>query len=70
MKYILLFLISVNVFANELTFEGQQDGSVIIKVPKEVVEQCQKEGGCVLISYQNIEKVISNVAKQLCGKEI
>lgn len=69
MKYILLFLISVNVFANELTFESQQDGSVVIKVPKEIVEQCKKEGGCVLISYQSIEEVVRNSARYLCGKE-
>lgn len=69
MKYILLFCISLNCLATELTFEGQQDGSVVIKVPKEIVEQCQKEGGCVLISYKNIERVVINSAKYMCGKE-
>ena len=70
MKYILLFFISINVFANELTFEDQPDGGVVIKVPKEIVEQCQQEGGCVLISYKNIEQVVINSAKHMCGKEI
>jgi len=70
MKYILLFFISFNCLATELTFENKQDGSMVIKVPKEIVEQCQKEGGCILISYQNVERVVVNSAKHMCGKEI
>lgn len=67
---IALALYSVSVFAEkELAFEGQQDGSVIIKVPKEIVEQCQKEGGCVLISYKSVEQVVINSAKHMCGRE-
>lgn len=70
MKYILLLTLALNVHAAELTFENKQDGSMVINVPKEIVEQCQKEGGCILISYQNVERVISNAARHMCGKEI
>lgn len=68
---IALAFYSLSVFAQEeLTFEEKQDGSIVINVPKEIVEQCQKEGGCVLISYKNIEQVVVNSAKHMCGKEI
>jgi hypothetical protein len=68
---IALAIYSLPLFAQEgLTFEEKQDGSMVINVPKKIVEQCQKEGGCILISYQNVERVIGNVAKNMCGKEI
>ena len=68
---IALALYSISLFAKEeLTFESKKDGSMVINVPKGIVEQCQKEGGCILISYQNVERVIGNAAKHMCGKEI
>ena len=68
---IALAFYSLPLFAEKgLTFEDQPDGGVVIKVPKEIVEQCQQEGGCVLISYKIIEQFVINSANHMCGKEI
>jgi hypothetical protein len=48
----------------------QEDGSVVAKIPVEVVKACQENGGCVLINsvefQMAVQQVIADNKKEIC----
>lgn len=68
MKYLLLLTLALPVNAADVI--NNPDGSVTVIIsPKEMLE-CEKKGGCVLISVQDIYEISKDAAKHMCGRSI
>lgn len=53
-----------------LTVGPQDDGSVVAQFGKDTVEQCQAQGGCLLVSKQFLDAYAKQYAAKMCGREI
>lgn len=54
--------------AQEMTLNP--DGSVTLTFSKEEADACKRGGGCVVIPISEIEPIVREAAKMMCGKEI
>lgn len=53
-----------------LTVGPQEDGSVVAQFGKDTVQQCQAQGGCLLVSKQFLEAYAKQTAAKMCGRDI
>lgn len=65
---IALALYSCSLFAQEVTVN--KDGSISLKFTKEEADKCKNGGGCVVIPVNELEPIIREAAKMMCGKSI
>ena len=66
---IVLLLLALPANAAEVEVLPQLDGSVIILLPAEQVARCQDEGGCRIITVQELEQFLVNIKPQLCNEK-
>jgi len=59
---------SCSLFAQEVTVN--KDGSVTLKFTKAEADKCKNGGGCVVMPVSELEPVIRETAKMMCGKSI
>jgi hypothetical protein len=57
-----------SVFAQEVTVN--KDGSVTLKLSAEEAKACKDGGGCVVMPVSELEPIIRETAKMMCGKSI
>ena len=55
-------------FAQEITVN--KDGSVTLKFTKQEADACKNGGGCVVMPVSELEPIIRETAKMMCGKSI
>jgi hypothetical protein len=67
MKYLPILLLSA---CATIEPGPQPDGSIMVSIPKETVEQCEREGGCSLVSQEYINQYAQEFATYQCGKRI
>lgn len=65
---IALALYSCSLFAQEVTVN--KDGSISLKFTKEEADKCKNGGGCVVMPVSELEPIIRETAKMMCGKSI
>lgn len=63
-----LALYSCSLYAQEITVN--KDGSVTLKLSKEEADKCKKGGGCVVMPVSDLEPIIRETAKMMCGKSV
>lgn len=66
--FLAILLISFSVNAADVI--NNQDGSVTLNISPEEMLECEKKGGCVLISVKDVQDVAKNAALHMCGKSI
>ena len=54
-------------FAQEVTVN--KDGSVSLTLSKQEAERCKKSGGCPFIPLDELEAVMLEAAKNMCGRK-
>jgi len=59
---------SCALFAQEVTVN--KDGSVTLKFTKQEADACKNGGGCVVMPVSELEPIIRETAKMMCGKSI
>ena len=59
---------SCALFAQEVTVN--KDGSVTLKFTKQEADKCKNGGGCVVMPVSELEPIIRETAKMMCGKSI
>lgn len=65
---IALTLYSCALFAEEVTVN--KDGSVTLKLSKEEALACKNGGGCVVMPVTQLEPIIRETARHMCGKSV
>ena len=70
MKYLILVaaLFAPYSLAQEVTVNP--DGSVTLKLSKQEADRCKSGGGCVVMPVSELEPVIRDAAKLMCGKSV
>ena len=68
MKYLLLLTLCLNVNAADVI--NNQDGSVTVTLSAKEMLECEKKGGCVLISVKDVYEISQEAARHMCGKSI
>lgn len=46
------------------------DGSVTLTLSKQEAENCKKGGGCVVMPVSDLEPIIRETARMMCGKSV
>lgn len=59
---------SLSLFAQEVTIN--KDGSVTLTLSPKEAELCKKGGGCVVMPVSDLEPLIRDAARFMCGKTI
>lgn len=65
---IALAFYSFSLFAQEIIVN--KDGSVTLRLSKQEADKCKNGGGCVVMPVSELEPVIRETAKMMCGKSI
>ena len=66
---IVLLLLALPANAAEVEILPQPDGSVLILLPAEHVARCQAEGGCRIVTAQELEQFLINMKPHLCNEK-
>lgn len=70
MKYLpfLLMLYALSLQAQEV--KQNPDGSVTLTFSKQEADRCKNGGGCVVMPVSDLEPIIRETAKYMCGKSV
>jgi hypothetical protein len=68
-------LLGISLMLFALSSQAQEvkvnpDGSVTLTLSKQEADKCKNGGGCVVIPVNELEPIIRETAKMMCGKSI
>jgi hypothetical protein len=68
-------LLGISLMLFALSLQAQEvkvnpDGSVTLTFSKQEADKCKNGGGCVVMPVSELEPVIRETAKMMCGKSI
>jgi hypothetical protein len=66
-KLLLILLLSAPSYAQQV--QVNPDGSVTLTLSKQEADRCKNNGGCVVIPINDLEPIIRDAAKNMCGKK-
>lgn len=64
--FLLVVFVAAAAYAAEIGIVRQPDGSVILHIPAELIDACNREGGCQIFSQQYLQNLISEARKSSC----
>lgn len=70
MKKLLLILLLSAPYSQAQEVKVKPDGSVTLTFSKAEAGKCKNGGGCVVMPVSELEPVIRETAKMMCGKSI
>jgi hypothetical protein len=62
-----LAVYSCALFAQEV--KVNPDGSVVLTLSKQEAEYCKNNGGCLVIPVNDLEPLMREAAKNMCGRK-
>ena len=70
MKKLLLILLLSAHYSQAQEVKVNPDGSVTLTFSKAEADKCKNGGGCVVMPVSELEPIIRETAKMMCGKSI
>lgn len=70
MKYLLLPMMLYALSSQAQEVKVNPDGSVTLTFSKQEADKCKNGGGCVVMPVNDLEPIIRETAKMMCGKSI
>lgn len=70
MKYLILAVVMFAPYSSAQEVTVNKDGSVTLTLSKQEADKCKNGGGCVVIPVNELEPIIRETAKMMCGKSI
>jgi len=68
MRFLLLLLLVFPVSAADVI--NNSDGSVTVIISQKEMLECEKKGGCILISIQDVHDIAQEAALHMCGRSV